>query len=71
LHLFAKGHIDTVGRIAADLVGLGEDARSEGLVLAGLLVSAGTKNADVLFDRAIDIPEGAGDAPGILAALRA
>jgi len=64
LHLFANGHVDTVARIAADLIGLGEEARSEALVLAGLLVSAGTKNANFLLDRAIEIPDGA-------AALRA
>lgn len=72
LHLFTNGHIDTVTRIAADLISLGEEARSEGLMLAGLLVSAGTKNADVLLDRAIDIAEGGGGGDAVpAAALRA
>ena len=72
LNLFANGQIDTVTRIASDLIALGEEARSEGLLLAGLLVSAGAKNADVLLDRAIDTTTregGGGDIPA--AVLRA
>ena len=71
LNLFANGQIDTVTRIASDLIALGEEARSEGLLLAGLLVSAGAENADVLLDRAIDTTTrgGGGDVPA--AVLRA
>ena len=73
LNLFANGQIDTVTRIASDLIALGEEARSEGLLLAGLLVSAGAKNADVLLDRAIDTTtrEGGGGRDVPAAVLRA
>jgi len=65
LNLFANGHVDAVSRIASDLLGLGDQGRAEGRLLAGLLVSAGTAGSDKLLTQAVGtLPDGTVPAPG-------